>query len=129
MHAILYIKWWYHKNHTPTHSVFFKFDGFKESFNVIFLDFDTYLRSWISNSDEWWITKLRANALDLSDLWTVPPKIVAPSPWNIFRSISGITNGSNVGMLSSGIPKFKQYYYKLWLKEYEIENIYSSISI
>jgi len=24
-----------------------------------------------------------------------------------------MTNGSSVGMLSSGIPKFEQYYYKL----------------
>jgi len=103
-----------------------KFHVHKESFNVAFLDVYTYLSSWISNSDEWWTIILRANALDLLDFWTAPPKNEELKPWNIFKSISGMKNGSNVGMLSSGIPIWTIYYYEFWLNVYNQYNLSNS---
>lgn len=63
----------------------------------------THLSVCIMNSDEWWMDMLRANALVLSDLWMDPPNI-ALRPWNTFKSISGMKNGSNAGIFNSGIP-------------------------
>lgn len=67
-----------------------------------------YFKSFIIYSEEWWIVKLRANALCLSDLCKLPPKKDEDKPRNTFKSISGMINGSNAGILSSGIPKKKE---------------------
>lgn len=68
---------------------------------------DTHLKLCSMNSDEWWTIKLRANALYLSYFCEFPPRNESLSPRNTFKSISWMTNGSNDGMLTSGMPDDK----------------------
>lgn len=69
----------------------------------------THLSVCSMNSDEWWMVKLRANALVFSDLWVLPPNMVL-RPSNTFKSISGMKNGSNAGIFNSGIPARNGYF-------------------